>query len=132
MNEGYAGTIKVGKKITEMATWGEGWKVSFEFFQTSAVSGYHWIMLARKNDDPDIGYGAPAVWVRTTSSGNWIYPYFRKGDDNSFYRYTTYQLNTWTSFSLTSYAKEDVRMKKQENLNFDNTYNFIYVLRLPS
>ena len=132
LNEGYAGTLKVGKKITEMATWGEGWRVSFEFFQTSPVSGYHWIMLARKNDDPDIGYGAPAVWVRTTSSGNWIYPYFRKGDDNSFYRYTTYQLNTWTSFSLTSYAKEDVRMKTQENLNFDNTYNFIYVLRLPS
>ena len=112
---GYAGVIQVGNKITEMATWGPGWEVSFEFLQTSPVTGYHWIMVARKNDDPDIGYGAPCVWVRTTGSGNWIYAYFRKGSDNSFDRYKTYELNTWTSFKLTSYWRDNV------NINFINS-----------
>ena len=98
---GYSGTVQVGNKITEMAQYGPGYELYFEWFN-QYHDEYSWLMVARKDNDPNIGYGAPCIWIRL----NWIYTYIRTDPSELYLKtYILAEANKWQSYRLTQYKK---------------------------
>ena len=101
--EGYTGFVALGNKITQMAKWGPGWEIYFEWFQ-GYYNGYRWLMMAWKNGEPELngGTGFPGIWLFK----NGISSYFRLGTIKNK-AHTEYVLrNHWHTYKMTSYQKE--------------------------
>ena len=101
---GYSGKLVEGKTLATLSSWGPGYEVSLEFYIHGHVAGnsagYAWFFIVHSAEDPNMGYGAPAVWL---NSNGYLYIYFWLDADNKSHRITqAVPTQQWTSFKLAS------------------------------
>ena len=96
--------MEEGKTLASLSSWGPGYEVSLEFYIHGHVAGnsagYAWFFIVHSAEDPNMGYGAPAVWL---NSNGYLYIYFWLDADNKSHRITqAVPTQQWTSFKLAS------------------------------
>ena len=96
MLKGYSGFVSLGNKITQMAKWGPGLEISFEWFHIY-YNTYNWLVVAWKNNDPDLNgaVGFPGIWLRR----NEIASYFPLESRKQRSHYQTVSVNKWHTYS---------------------------------
>ena len=111
--------MALGNKITQMAKWGPGWEIYFEWFH-NYFNTYNWIMVAWKNDEPELddGYGFPAIWLIHDK----IASYFRLGSDKKKAHYQSVLVDHWHTYKMTSYQKE-TSVSKSNSINLLSIFN---------
>ena len=61
--------MEEGKTLATLSSWGPGYEVSLEFYIHRHVAGnsagYAWFFIVHSAEDPNMGYGAPAVWLNS-------------------------------------------------------------------
>ena len=110
--------MEEGKTLATLSSWGPGYEVSLEFYIHGHVAGnsagYAWFFIVHSAEDPNMGYGAPAVWLNTNG---YLYIYFWLDADNKSHRITqAVPTEQWTSFKLASVMENQTVRYKFEYL----------------
>ena len=110
--------MEEGKTLATLSSWGPGYEVSLEFYIHGHVAGnsagYAWFFIVHSAEDPNMGYGAPAVWLNTNG---YLYIYFWLDADNKSHRITqAVTTQQWTSFKLASVMENQTVRYKFEYL----------------